>query len=223
MAKDNIFTLCDFNGSSFEKRSRALKSGGTSKARYTVSIRSEPLLINCDPKALGAGPALAIAEHLKQRIAGITDTAAPATVKARLSAQKAVVQGEAWAAKRYSGGKLGTRAPARSDKLFNDSGRLIESIKVGATKDGYVINVAGNRFDPTTLNGGEAALFRIMQRLKELVPEFGDPKLLMDSLPIYKAIKQTQKDMMRLATERTKALQKELFDETIGKLLRLIA
>lgn len=228
MAKDSeIMVLNDYNGTSFEKRTgfRTNKAGNrvAGKSRYTVTIKSEPLLIQTDPKALGAGPAQAIADHLKQRVSDITETVSPATMKARLSAQKGVIAGQAWAMKRYSGGRIGTRAPARTDKLFHDSGRLIESIRVGATSTGYVINVAGNRFDPTTLNGGQEALMRIMERLRELVPEWGDGAKLLDSLPVQRALRDGVKNALQKANERTVELKKQLMDQTFGRLLRLVA
>jgi hypothetical protein len=221
MAKDDVETLFAFNGTSMDRRIRQTKSG-PGKARYTVSFKSEPLLIQTDPKVLGAGPAAAIRDHLKQAVAGITDSAAPATIKARLSAQKAVMTDEQWAMKRYSGGKLGTRAPARTDRLFNDSGRLVESIACGATKDGYTINVAGNRFDPTTLNGGEAALLRIMERLRELVPEWGDGAQLLDVLSVRRALKDATTNMLVKAQERTVELKKQQMAVVANQLMRLL-
>lgn len=226
MSKDSIFTLCNYNDTSFDRRTPTLKSGKAGKARYTVTYRCEPLLFETDPKALGAPVAVAIQDHLKQAVAGISATAAPATMKARLGAQKAVMQGKPGAMKRYSGGKLGTRAPARSDKLFNDSGRLIESIAVGATKNGFTINVAGNRFDPTTLNGGEAALLRIMERLRELVPEWGDGAKLLDVLSVQRALRDGAKNMVQKATDRTVELQRQLMGQVASaamRVLRLVA
>lgn len=226
MADSDVYVLNDYNGSSLTRRTPRLKSGRSGKARYTVTISSEPLLIQTDPKALGAGPAAAIRDLLKQRTEDITATASEATMKARLSAQKAVMNGERWAMRRYSGGRIGTRAPARSDRLFNDSGRLIESIAVGATSKGYVINVAGNRFDPSTLNGGEAALLRIVDRLRELVPEFGDPKLLLDSLPVQRALRDGAREMVQKANARTVQTERQLMHTAAGiavRLLRLVA
>ncbi len=218
---DEIMTLCDYSG--LTRRTPTLKSGKSGKARYTVTIKSEPLLFNTSPRDLGVGPAIAIKDHLKQRVKDISATAAPATMKARLSAQKAVMSGESWAMRRYSGGRIGTRAPARSDKLFNDSGRLIESIAVAATGKGYVINVAGNRFDPSTLNGGEAALLRIVELLRQHVPEWGNARELANVMSVQRAIRQTTGDMMQKANERTVELQRQLMRQAFGLLLRLVA
>jgi hypothetical protein len=223
MAKDDVMVLNDYGGGSFSRRTPQLKSGKAGKARYTVEIRSDPLLVQTDPKALGAAPAIAIRDHLKQRVGDISETASQATIKARLSAQKAVMTGQPWAMKRYSGGRIGTRAPARTDRLFNDSGRLVESIAVAARGDSWIINVAGNRFDPSTLNGGEAALLRIIERLRELVPEWGDARKLVDVLSVQRAIRSSLADAIVKATERTKDLQKQLLEQTFGRVLRLVA
>lgn len=198
--------LHDYEGGTLERRTRA-----SGKSRYTVSYRSRPLVINTDPKALGAGPALAIAEHLRQRILGIAQQASAATMRARLSAQAALVRGEAWVRRRYSGGRIGTRPPARSDRLFNDSGRFAESIAARAAGDGYTVNVAANRLDPTTFNGGEPALLRMVARLRALVPEFGDARELANALPVRRAIRDAAAGMIRVAaSSSTVSIQAEL-------------
>lgn len=218
MADSEIMILNDYGTGSLTRRTST-----TGRSRYTVEIKAEPILIQTSAKALGAGPAQAIAAHLKERVADISAPASKATMKARLSAQKALIAGESWAQKRYGGGRLGTRAPARSDRLFNDSGRLIESIAVGTTSRGYVINVAGNRFDASTLDGGEAVLVRIVARLRDLVPEFGDPRLLLDSLPVQRALREGLADALQKSTDRGVELKKQLMGMTVGRLLRLVA
>lgn len=100
--------------------------------------------------------------------------------------------------KRYTGGRLGAMAPNQSDRLFHDSGRLIKSIAVAMAKAGtdaaeFVINVASNRFDPTTLNPGDAgssaaALDRVITMLRQHVPMLGDPKLMMDDLRVRRSV-----------------------------------
>ncbi|HVJ30613.1 MAG TPA: hypothetical protein VNA66_09925, partial [Gammaproteobacteria bacterium] len=126
--------------------------------------------------------------------------------------------------KRYSGGRLGAMPPNQSDKLFHDSGRLIRSIvaqmaKAGTDAAEFVINVAGNRFDPTTLNPGaagspQAALDRIIVKLRELVPAFGNAAELMSDLRVRKAANDVAKSMItktaaridELKTERARAI-----------------
>lgn len=211
------------NDYGFAKRTPTLKSGKAGKARYTVTIKSEPLLIQTDPKALGKPVADAIAEMYREAIKSITASASPATIKAREAARRGVQRGDLWAMKRYSGGKTGTRVPAQTEKLFHDSGRLLESIKVGATSQGWVINVAGNRFDPNTLNGGEAALLRIMERLRELAPIWGDPQRIKDDVRFARAMRDVQSNMLRKATDRTVELQKQVMKTVWQGFLRLVA
>ncbi len=211
---DDILTVNDYNG-----LHRSVSKSG--KARYSISIRAEPVLVNVDPRSLTRGPAEAIAKHLRDSILGITAEAAPFTRAYRERAAKAINEGADWALKRYSGGRMGTALPNRSSKLFNDSRRLVESIKVGPTKDGWAVNVAANRLDPTTLNnggkGGEAALLRVHARLKELVPAWGDGKMLADVLSVQAAVRQSVKEMTRkLVSEKNVQLEREVMRRTFG-------
>lgn len=193
------------------------KSGKVGKTRYTVEVRGDTILANTDPKSLGKGPAEAIAQVLRERISSISATASAATMRARVAAAKALAKGEAWAVKRYSGGRIGLMQPSQSNRLMNDSGRLASSVVAGATSEGYTINVAGNRFDPSTLNGDStAALERIFQRLKELVPELADTRRLMDSIPVRKAIKEGLAAAIQKADERTAELKKQRMQAAIG-------
>lgn len=193
MASDDVLVLNDYG---LTERSRTNKAGGV-KRRYTVEFKAEPLIHNLDPMALGRGPAMAIAKFLRDSIAGISAAASPATVKARRAARRAA--GDSWVSRRYSGGKLGTMQPGQSDRLFNDSGRLIKSIVASATRAGtYVVNVAANRFNPDTLdNGGTAALQRIFQLLRQYVPQLGDPALLVDAIPVQRAIREATAGMIK--------------------------
>ena len=216
---DDIRTL---NNYGLQARTARLKSGKAGKTRYTVRIESEPILVQTDPRALTKQVADATAQIYKDRIEAISERAAPATIKARLSAQKAVMQGEQWAMKRYSGGWTGTRAPARSDRLFNDSGRLVESIRVGATRMGWVVNVSANRLDPSTLNGGEAALLQIVERLRQFVPEWGDPQMLNRNLTFRRALKESVDAALDKANERTVELKRQRMRQAFGAVMRLV-
>jgi hypothetical protein len=135
--------------------------------------------VNVSPKDLGAPVANAIAFHLSEKMKGISATASKATIRARQSAELAMQAGKSWAMKRYAGGRIGSKPPNVSDRLFNDSGRFAESIVAAAASDGtWRVNVAANRLDPQTANGGVTAVQRIWQRLLELVPEFQDVGLI---------------------------------------------
>ncbi len=153
--------------------------------RFAVSIVGTPVIHNIDTKALGKGPALAIEQHLRASMLSIQAKASDSTLERRKNAVAAHRVDDSKKFQdsleaRYSGGRLGTMPPNQSDRLFNDSGRFAKSIKAGfGNGNEWVINVAKNRLDPTTLNGGEAALRSVYAKLVELIPEFGDPEKLM--------------------------------------------
>jgi len=191
MASENVIIL----GGGLEQRTNA-----KGKSRFTIAIKAEPLVVNLDPKALGAPVAQAIAFHLKERVKGISATASEATIKAREVARRAFAAGKPWAMKRYAGGKMGARLPGQSDKLFNDSGRFGESIAVGATKDAFRINVAANR-----LSGDARMVERIWGKLLELVPEFADMGKLMASSDIVSARVKAQQKMIQKAPNQAAA------------------
>lgn len=174
-------SVIDIGAASLRKRQR--KSG---KEYVTVEISGDSLMINMDPKLLGKAPSEAIAALLKERIAGITAAASAATLKAREVAARAFARGERWARRRYAGGKIGALTPNQSRRAFNDSGRLVKSVAVGATKNGYTVNVASNRLDDATSGGA----MRIFEKLKGYVPELADVARLLDSIPVRRALNQ---------------------------------
>lgn len=195
----DIVTLGADNQQQAELQKRTSKTG---RDRYTVTVAGDSLLINTDPKSLGKPVAEAIAEHLRMRITSITASVAPATIKAREAAKKALDAGKAWATRRYSGGRIGTMQPGQGNTFGNDSGRLAKSVAVGATKDGYVVNVASNRFDASTFNGGETGLQAFFTRLAQYVPELADPREWLNALPVRKAIKDSLSDAIQKAGEK---------------------
>lgn len=211
MASDDIQILNEPT----ELRRRESKSG---KARFTVEIRSEPLLHNLSPKDLGRGVAEAIADVLRERVRSISAVAGEATMRARLSALKAFTLGKPWAQRRYSGGRTGPMPPARSDRAFNDSGRFAASIVAQPKDDGFTVNVAANRLDPTTTAGDEGVR-RMWNRLVELVPEFGDPRRLMDDLRVRRAIDQGHKAMITKLEETSKRLGEARLRAAAGQII----
>lgn len=168
LASENLFIL----NQGLEMRA---PTGG--KTRYTIRVVSEPLVINTDPDFLAMAPAKRLAAYLKQQVLAIATSAPAATIRARQTALKAFVQGKPWAMKRYSGGRTGSMPPLRSERAFNDSERLANSITAtqagAASKDAgtWRVNVASNRLTDEDSGGFE----RIWNRLVQLVPAFGDP------------------------------------------------
>lgn len=167
----------------------SLEGNVTTGIRYSVSIDAQPMIHTFDAKTLGMGPAEAMAEHLRKRVATIGVRAAATTILKRKYAADALDRGESWAQARYSGGRTGQKRPGASDRLFNDSGRLAEGIVATPTRDNqYVVNVPANRFDPRTFRDGEAGIMRMFVKLRELVPEFGDASQLATVPAIRQAI-----------------------------------
>lgn len=205
MATDDILVIGDYGA----LQRRTTKTG---KSRYTVEMSSTPLVINTDAKTLGRPVAMAIANHLRMRIETISAAASPATVRARKNASKALSDGTEWARQRYSGGRIGMLPPNQSDRLFNDSGRFARGIAVGANGDGWIINAAANRLKAAFLDGKnpEAALVTIFQKLRQLVPEFGNAGLMRDALLVRKAIRDVQQKMIVKATDQSVELRKQL-------------
>lgn len=171
-----------------ERRERFSSSGDAMGARYSVSVDATPMVHRFDAKQLGRGPAIAIVEHLRDRVETIGLDAKPATIARREQAKKALAKGGPEAVRRYSGGRIGTMEPAKSTKLFNDSGRFASGIFAAPTTSGWTINFPANRFDPSTFDDGEAGVMRLFVRLRELVPEFGDAAQLSTVLSVRRAI-----------------------------------
>jgi hypothetical protein len=189
--------------------SRTSKSG---KTRHTIKVRSEPVILNLDPKAIGATVTQAIIHHLREKVRGITAEAAPATIAARKVLAKAYAAGKPWAMKRVSGGRTGVTPPTDSTKAMNNSGRFVNSIVGNASSDGaWRINVAANRLDARTGN-----VQRFWSRLVQLVPEFGDPKRLLESDIVRKGIERARDGMVKKASAATGKLQIQVIRSLLG-------
>ena len=170
-----VVKLNDFGTGAFERRTR-VNSSGDSSDRYTASINAKPLQLDFDPKALGAGVASTITEHLRNRISEISANASPSTQLKRKYAGHALSNAAPWALKRYAGGRTGIKPPNQSSRLFNDSGRLVSSLIAQPTRDNnWVINVAANRLKLES----ESATITMIDRLRQFVPEFGSASLLL--------------------------------------------
>ena len=179
------------------------RTSKTGKQRVVITVKSEPILFNLDPKALGQPVAQAIVNYLRQRITSITAIAPPNTLRARATAERALRAGKQWAVKRYSGGRTGAMPPNQSNRALNDSGRLAKSITGSASSDGaWRINVAANRLDAST-----GAIDRILRRLNELVPEIQNPALMMGSDILRRSIEKATSDAIKKAQATTGKLR----------------
>ncbi len=116
-----------------------------------------------------------------------------------------------WVERRYAGGKMGPMAPDQSDRLFNDSGRMAASIASTAKDGGFTVNVAANRLSADT-----GAMTKIIARLVELVPEFGNAALLMDDLTVRRAVQQSIEAMVQKAGDRNAELRAKAWSAGIG-------
>lgn len=184
MGKEDVFVL----NAGLEQR-----TSKTGKQRFVAVVKSEPIYVNTDPKQLGGEIAVAIAKHLREQVKGISARASDATLRARKAAEKAFKAGEPWALKRYGGGKMGSKPPNQSDRMFNDSGRMAESITANASKDGvWRVNMAANR-----LSGSPASVQRIYAKLVELVPGFKNIGEIMKSNDVLAAMVRTKEKMIR--------------------------
>lgn len=189
---------------------RQRKSG---KQYTTIDVSSEPLVHDLDPRRLGAPVATSIADHLRQRIMGIGARASEATIARRQRAAREAAEGQPTASRRYSGGRTGATPPAQSDRLFNDSGRLAKSIVARANGEAFVVNVAANRLDESTFGRGFAAM---LQRLAQYVPEIANPRQLMDSIPVRKAITEGKAAMIQKLEARVSELKEERLQSIVG-------
>lgn len=169
MAKDDV-VIINQPGNLEQRTSRS------GKVRYTLAVKSDPVVFNLNDREIARPLTEAIIHHLKSSVKAISEQASPATIEARKVAAKAYAAGKPWALRQFSGGKTGATPPdASSTRAFNFSGRFVNSIVGNFSKDGvWRINVAANRLNPQF---GDVT--RIWNRLVQLVPEFGDPSLLL--------------------------------------------
>ncbi len=184
-------------------RRGTLASGARRKARYSLEVRSQPLLLQLDEFNLGQKPAQALADLIRDQINGISAVASKSTQAMRVRAGLAFQRGESWAVKRYSGGRMGPMAPNQSNKLFQDSGRLAAGIFVRMNiKDStFSVNVPANRLNPDQFGRDHAGM---VQRLVNLVPAL-DPKKALGMPTIEKAIKEGMAEMMQKAEDNSAA------------------
>jgi len=197
MASQEVIVLNDFGSMRVEERQRTTSEGTTS--RYTMTFEGEPIVHDFAAAKLSTIVPQAIAALLKKQIGEIKAKASEATIQKRAYAESALKRGAAWATKRYTGGRTGSLLPQSAgdgEALFNDSGRLAQSIAVmqNPKEEGFTINVAANRLNPDTFSGG--AFTRMIERLRELAPAFkGGIEVLQDQA-VNDAVKQAQAEFI---------------------------
>src|SRR3990167_2158499 len=88
---------------SIKERTRVLKSGKT-QTRFTVEVKSEPIIHAFYDKELGRGPAEVLAQILQEHLAtyGATHPVSPSTQQKRRYAAKAYWANKKWIRARYS-------------------------------------------------------------------------------------------------------------------------
>lgn len=192
-----VIVLNDFGDMRVEERQRTTGAGTSS--RYTITFTGEPILHDFAADKLGKGPAEAIAELIRKQIRDVKAKASEATQLKRKYAAAALARGASWATKRYSGGRTTNGAPGSvggGDALFNDSGRLANSVTVmqNPKEEGFTINVAANRLRPDTFQGG--AYERMINLLRQHVPALrGGVEVLQDPT-VRAAIDQAQREVI---------------------------
>lgn len=192
-----VIVLNDFGSMRVEERQRTTSEGTTS--RYTMTFEGEPIVHDFAAAKLSKIVPEAIAALLKKQIGEIKAKASEATIQKRAYAESALKRGAAWATKRYTGGRTGSLLPQSvgdGEALFNDSGRLAQSIAVmqNPKEEGFTINVAANRLNPETFSGG--AFTRMIERLRQLAPAFkGGIEVLQDPA-VNDAVKQAQAEFI---------------------------
>lgn len=185
-----------------------LRTTAGGKERVVIIVHARPLIHTFDAKRLGKGPAHAIAEHFRRRISELSEAAAPATIKARQVAARAFAANKPWALARYAGGRIGPMAPAQSDRIGTDSGRMAKSITANASGDAWRVNVAANRLSPGLI--GIQAVQAIFAKLVSLIPELADPRELLTVLQVRKAIADSKRLLIARGEETTHRLTAEL-------------
>lgn len=193
------------------KRTGTLPSGAQRKPRYTVEVRSQPLLLNFDDEMIAGSYAQDYQRVIQDQIRLIAETAKPATLAKRAAAAGQLAAGLPGATKRYSGGRMGAMPPNQSDKLFNDSGRLREGIHVrqNSTDKTFTINLPANRD-----LGQSPTMF---QRLLDLVAAL-DPRKAVQLPAMEAAWKRIQGDMVAKAENASaaKALRLEMMKRRVA-------
>jgi len=205
MAREEVVSILG----PFVELERTLKSGKT-KQRLRIEIESTPIVHNFNDRALGALPAKAIAEHLKDEISKATGAISESTKDARRKAAKAVAAGKSWATKRYAGGRIGSTPPdqANMDRPGVFSGRLRDSIVANEHRDkaSWIVNVAANRLSRATARN-EGEYQTLLNRIANMMPSVHDPQALARSPKVREAVEQSIYMLIAVAKDRQDELR----------------
>lgn len=161
----------------FTKRAGTLPSGKERAPRYTVEIRSQPLLFDFDETNLGMEVAEAYRQVISDQIRLISEPVRASTVRMRQKARQAYDAGASWALLRYSGGRIGPMPPNPNSRTkFSDSGRLAKGVFVRQNpKDRtFTVNLPTNRFNPAI--SGMDVVLKWFADLRRLVPALNPGK-----------------------------------------------
>ncbi len=173
--KQETIILHDFEGAKALIRRRTTSRG--TRDRVSIEIEAEPIVHVFDDTALGSGPSQAIRDELEKAIKAITAIAKPSTIIKRNWSRREMESGSPAKStkKRYSGGRIGTKIPKTSVRLFNDSDRLSEGLFVrqNPREGSFTTNVPANRFTDDTQH--------LVKRLFDLVPILRSPAKLLAS------------------------------------------
>jgi hypothetical protein len=179
-----------------------MRTNASGKQRFVIRRETEPIVINTDPMLLAMKPAQAFAAYLRQKIQAVSASPAANTLRARRTELKAFVLGKSWAMERFSGGRMGSMPPLRSEQALNNSGRLAKGVAVSKGKSDWRVNVPANRLDERTIHSFE----RVWNRLTQLVPELGRP---LEAGVVQEGIRWSMRNMIHKASAREGKLKLE--------------
>lgn len=157
----------------FRKRSRTLKSGKV-KTHYTISVESEPIIAETDPREFGKITVEAFKAEIEKDFRELGDTVKASTSRARKYGLNGLRAGKTWAKRRYSGGRTGQKEPKLTNQWGTDSGRLSEGLTIRANPKNseWTINVPANRLKESDFGPNfNQFLADLRTKVKALQPE----------------------------------------------------
>jgi hypothetical protein len=174
----------------------SVKSSGKG-TRITTTVTSQPITVMLDEGAVAKRAAEVLARTIREQTERITQMVKPATAAARRTIEKAFARGEAYAVKRFTGGRTGVTPPRSGEnRKFNHSGRLARSIVANYSKKSkeWFINYAANRWRPEDFKS-MAAMQEAFAKWVALVPVLQDAS---SDLGIQRAIRETVADILHV-------------------------